>query len=450
MQLLHDAGQRSLGVDSNLSQVVDGDESLFWEDDLFRWLDAQEDASHRALVSMHVVEHLPLDLQIRLVFESRRVLAEGGVLILETPNTLSLSVAASNFWVDPTHLRPVHPAFLEFLSVEAGFARSSAGTGRPARRRPWHRDGPRSSSRTSNSSSSAVETLRSWRRGERPESTRTSKSGISCRRVPEHHDPSWNASHGSGVRRRSQLRSASPRSDPPACCWRARHLPELGCAGGRRRRDRGSDGGVGPPAAPKGRIEIAAAGAAVALALAFGAGAGFVSSQHITIDRDPGSYVSTAQWLVEDGSLVVDGRADEFEDVAGLRYQSAAVYDVGDGELEFQFNHFASVPLAVAYDVGGYRLMFRTPAIMSALGLLALFCVTRAATGRPLSSLVAPALMAGGLPLLYASPRHVLRAVHVVAAVGRRGGDDRDAPSTAVSARDRRRPDRGCAGRLAC
>ena len=29
---------------------------------------------------MHVVEHLPLDLQIRLVFEARRVLAQGGLL----------------------------------------------------------------------------------------------------------------------------------------------------------------------------------------------------------------------------------------------------------------------------------------------------------------------------------------------------------------------------------
>jgi hypothetical protein len=30
-------------------------------------------------------------------------------------------VAASNFWVDPTHERPVHPLFLEFLADEAGF-----------------------------------------------------------------------------------------------------------------------------------------------------------------------------------------------------------------------------------------------------------------------------------------------------------------------------------------
>lgn len=122
VRLLDADGMVAVGVDSNHGQVADGEERLFVEDDLFRWLDAQPDGSHRAVVSMHVVEHLPLDLQIRLVFEARRVLAEGGVLVLETPNALSLSTAATNFWVDPTHERPVHPLFLEFLADEAGFA----------------------------------------------------------------------------------------------------------------------------------------------------------------------------------------------------------------------------------------------------------------------------------------------------------------------------------------
>lgn len=119
--LLAEEGHPVVGVDSNLGQVIDADANLLVEADLFDWLDEQDDASLRAVVAMHVVEHLPLDLQIRLVFESRRVLAEGGLMILETPNTLSLSTAATNFWVDPTHERPVHPSFLEFLAEEAGF-----------------------------------------------------------------------------------------------------------------------------------------------------------------------------------------------------------------------------------------------------------------------------------------------------------------------------------------
>lgn len=122
VNLLAAAGVSAVGVDSNLGQVADSDQGRFEQGDLFSWLDAQDDATLRAVVSMHVVEHLPTDLQIRLVFEARRVLAPGGALVLETPNTLSLNIGASNFWVDPTHERPVHPLFLEFLAREAGFA----------------------------------------------------------------------------------------------------------------------------------------------------------------------------------------------------------------------------------------------------------------------------------------------------------------------------------------
>jgi hypothetical protein len=122
VDMLTTAGQRAIGVDSNLGQLVGQTGAELVQQDLFHWLDEQPDSSVRAITSLHVVEHLPLDLQVRLVFEARRVLVDGGLLILETPNTLSISVAASNFWVDPTHQRPVHPLFLELLAEEAGFA----------------------------------------------------------------------------------------------------------------------------------------------------------------------------------------------------------------------------------------------------------------------------------------------------------------------------------------
>jgi SAM-dependent methyltransferase len=121
VRVLDDAGITAVGVDANHGQIGSGEERLFVVGDLFAWLDEQPDGSHRALLAMHVVEHLPLDLQIRLIFEARRVLAPGGALVVETPNALSLSTAATNFWVDPTHVRPVHPLLLEFLADEAGF-----------------------------------------------------------------------------------------------------------------------------------------------------------------------------------------------------------------------------------------------------------------------------------------------------------------------------------------
>jgi O-antigen chain-terminating methyltransferase len=46
----------------------------------------------------------------------------GGRVVIETVNPTSLYTYAHAFWVDPDHVRPVHPTFLGFLFAEAGFA----------------------------------------------------------------------------------------------------------------------------------------------------------------------------------------------------------------------------------------------------------------------------------------------------------------------------------------
>jgi len=80
------------------------------------------DASVGTIVAMHVVEHLPVDALFALFVEAGRVLRKGGLLIIETPNAESLTVGASEFWRDPTHLAPRHPAALTLLAREHGFA----------------------------------------------------------------------------------------------------------------------------------------------------------------------------------------------------------------------------------------------------------------------------------------------------------------------------------------
>jgi SAM-dependent methyltransferase len=78
-------------------------------------------ASIGTVVAMHVVEHLPVDALFALFAESARVLRSGGLLIIETPNAESLAVSACEFWRDPTHLAPRHPAALTLLAREYGF-----------------------------------------------------------------------------------------------------------------------------------------------------------------------------------------------------------------------------------------------------------------------------------------------------------------------------------------
>ena len=89
--------------------------------DLFATLAAEAEGSLGAVVSFHVIEHLPPAALDRLVRLAWRALRPGGLLILETPNPLSLLVAARNFWLDPTHQRPVHPESLKLSYELAGF-----------------------------------------------------------------------------------------------------------------------------------------------------------------------------------------------------------------------------------------------------------------------------------------------------------------------------------------
>lgn len=68
-----------------------------------------------------VLEHIPLNSLPNLLREIHRVLKPGGAVVAEFPNVQSLSVGGNTFWLDPTHLRPLHPLFVEFVAEEVGF-----------------------------------------------------------------------------------------------------------------------------------------------------------------------------------------------------------------------------------------------------------------------------------------------------------------------------------------
>ena len=173
---------------------------------------------------------------------------------------------------------------------------------------------------------------------------------------------------------------------------------------------------------PRGRSSSAAhAGAVIAVLIGVGYAvlAGLTPSQNVVVSRDPGSYVTTARQLAREGALELDVRGQAFAGVRGLWFAGAAVYDTGPRFppkdvpgparrdpavrliIEPQFNHLTSVALAVAFDVGGQGLMFRLPALMAGFGLLLVYALTMRITRRPFVSLLAPALPAACLPMLY-------------------------------------------------
>jgi hypothetical protein len=153
-----------------------------------------------------------------------------------------------------------------------------------------------------------------------------------------------------------------------------------------------------------GRASSAALGGAVAasvLAAAFLVIAAWAPSQHVLVNRDPGSYTATARWLSRDGSLEVQAATGGFSPEHPVTFGSFAVRDTGGGALQFQFNHLTSTVLAVGHDVGGHRLLFRLPAFAASAGLLAVYALAVRVTGRPWAALVAPAALGAAMPFLY-------------------------------------------------
>jgi O-antigen chain-terminating methyltransferase len=91
------------------------------QSDILPYLRKQPDETLTGISGFHIVEHLPLTVLTATLSEAWRTLAPGGVLILETPNPENFTVGACNFYVDPTHRRPIPPPTLAFMIYRAGF-----------------------------------------------------------------------------------------------------------------------------------------------------------------------------------------------------------------------------------------------------------------------------------------------------------------------------------------
>ncbi|SDY56306.1 O-antigen chain-terminating methyltransferase [Variovorax sp. YR634] len=93
-------------------------------DDALQKLHSMAPGSLVLITAFHLIEHIPFDQVRELIDASRHALCPGGLLILETPNPENLIVGATNFYLDPTHIRPVPPLLLSFATEHAGFTRN--------------------------------------------------------------------------------------------------------------------------------------------------------------------------------------------------------------------------------------------------------------------------------------------------------------------------------------
>jgi len=123
LELLHQQHIPASGIDQDASMLA-GCQQLGLQTvhgDAIALLQQQPDASLLGLSGFHIAEHLPFEQLQALFIQAHRVIAPGGLLILETPNPENLLVGASNFYIDPTHQRPLPAALLQFMAEHFGF-----------------------------------------------------------------------------------------------------------------------------------------------------------------------------------------------------------------------------------------------------------------------------------------------------------------------------------------
>jgi O-antigen chain-terminating methyltransferase len=126
LELLLDEGFSPLGIDQDEGMLQGCHEHNLpaQQGDAVAYLATLADDSQTIISAFHVVEHIPFDQLRTLVSEALRVLKPGGLLIMETPNPENIVVATRDFYLDPTHQRPLPPQLLSFLPEYYGFART--------------------------------------------------------------------------------------------------------------------------------------------------------------------------------------------------------------------------------------------------------------------------------------------------------------------------------------
>jgi len=126
LELLKENNIQAQGIDSDngMLEACHRRDLDVKQEDGITYLKEQPDESFIIVSAFHVVEHISFEELQELIQESLRVLKPGGLLILETPNPENIKVATENFYLDPTHIKPIPSTLLSFLPEYYGFERT--------------------------------------------------------------------------------------------------------------------------------------------------------------------------------------------------------------------------------------------------------------------------------------------------------------------------------------
>nr|WP_249179794.1 class I SAM-dependent methyltransferase [Burkholderia vietnamiensis] len=125
LELMIASGFTAVGVDldPDMLQACRERGLPVFDGDAVEYLATLDSNSHVLVSAFHVVEHVPFEQVRKIASEALRVLKPGGLMIVETPNPENIVVAGCNFYLDPSHKRPIPSELLSFLCGHAGFAR---------------------------------------------------------------------------------------------------------------------------------------------------------------------------------------------------------------------------------------------------------------------------------------------------------------------------------------
>ena len=122
LELITEHGIRGTGVDDDEAMI------RFCRDrglrvvraDMFAYLRGLPDATLDSITAFQVIEHLPPAQIFELITLGAHKLRPGGMILWETQNPHCPRVL-SNFYLDPTHERPVPPQMLCFLLEQSAY-----------------------------------------------------------------------------------------------------------------------------------------------------------------------------------------------------------------------------------------------------------------------------------------------------------------------------------------
>jgi len=123
LELLKDEGLYAAGLDLNgiMVKICKELELNAVQDEALSYLSRLSHDSMGAVTGFHLIEHYEFEFLIKLLEEILRVLKPGGLVILETPNPGNVLVGSCNFYLDPTHRKPLPGSLVKLILESRGF-----------------------------------------------------------------------------------------------------------------------------------------------------------------------------------------------------------------------------------------------------------------------------------------------------------------------------------------